>query len=149
MISTSGEAYFAGGAPWLVKKLVVPMIRRKVLSGLVARDFLRAGEKALWDDYRRVLDCLEARAPRGGFWLGGEHASVADIAIFGQLHGLRTPLTRAQARELTLRPALTDWLDRVDEATFPGRSTVRLTADSGRDMTPAECRSPIPIRARA
>lgn len=142
------EAYFQG-APWFVKKLIVPMLRRKVVSRLMARDFLRAGEKALWDDYRRVLDFLEARAPLGGFWLGGEQPSVADVAIFGQLHGLRTPLTAAQARELTLRPALTDWLDRVDEATFPGRSTVRLTAGYGHDMTPEACRSPIPIRAQA
>ena len=142
------EAYFQG-APWLVKKLVVPMLRRKVMAGLVARDFLRAGEEALWDDFRRVLDCLEARAPRGGFWVGGEQPTVADVAIFGQLHGFRTPLTPAQARELTLRPALTDWLDRVDEATFPGRSTVRLTAGYGHDMTPGACRSPIPIRAQA
>lgn len=142
------EAYFKG-APWFVKKLVAPMLRRKVMSALVARDFLRAGETALWDDFRRVLDCLEARAPLDGFWLGGETASVADLAIFGQLHGLRTPLTAAQARELTLRPALTDWLDRVDVATFPGRSTVRLTAGYGHDMTAASCPSPIPIRAQA
>ena len=142
------EAYFAG-APWFVRKLVAPMLRRKVLSALVARDFLRAGEEVLWDDFRRVLDCLEARAPLEGFWLGGDHATVADVAIFGQLHSLRTPLTAAQARELTLRPALTDWLDRVDEASFPGRSTVRLTASYGHDMTAAPCPSPIPIRARA
>lgn len=142
------EAYFKG-APWFVKRLVAPMLRKKVISALVARDFLRAGDKALWDDFRRVLDCLEARAPLDGFWLGGEAATVADLAIFGQLHGLRTPLTAAQARELTLRPALTDWLDRVDVATFPGRSTVRLTAGYGHDMTPASCRSPTPIRAQA
>ena len=142
------EAYFKG-APWFVKKLVAPMLRRKVMSALVARDFLRGGEKLLWDDYRRVLDCLEARAPLDGFWLGGGAPTVADVAIFGQLHGLRTPLTAAQARELTLRPALTDWLDRVDDATFPGRSTVRLTAGYGHDMTPASCRSPTPIRAQA
>jgi glutathione S-transferase len=142
------EGYFKG-APWFVRKLVAPMLRRKVLSGLVARDFLRAGEEVLWDEYRRVLDSLEARAPLEGFWLGGDQPTVADVAIFGQLHGLRTPLTAAQARELTLRPALTDWLDRVDEATFPRRSTVRLTASDGHDMTPDACRSPIPIRARA
>ncbi len=142
------EAYFKG-APWFVKKLVAPMLRRKVMAALVARDFLRAGEAALWDDFRRVLDCLEARAPLGGFWLGGESATVADIAIFGQFHSLRTPLTAAQARELTLRPALTDWLDRVDEATFPGQSTARLTARLGHDMTPSACPSPTPIHARA
>jgi glutathione S-transferase len=119
----------------------------------VARDFLRAGEEALWDDYRRVLDFLEARAPHDGFWLGGDTPTVADVAIFGQLHGLRTPLTAAQGRELVLRPALTDWLDRVDEATFPGRFEAHrgpgLTATAGHDMTTGTCRSRTPIHAPA
>jgi glutathione S-transferase len=141
------EAYFKG-APWFVRRLVAPALRRKVVSGLVARDVLRAGEEALWDEYRRVLDCLEARAPLEGFWVGGDAPSVADIAIFGQLHSLRTPLTAAQARELLLRPALSDWLDRVDVATFPGRPSVQLTAPRGHDMTRA-WRSPTPTRAQA
>lgn len=114
------NAYFSK-APWFVRTFIVPQIRKKVLASLVARDFLRAGEEALWDDYRRILDFLEARAPHDGFWLGGDAPTVADVAIFGQLHGLRTFLTSAQGRELALRPALSDWLDRVDAATFPGR----------------------------
>jgi hypothetical protein len=65
---------------------------------------------------------------------------------------LRTPLTAWQARELTLRPALTDWLDRVDAATFPGRARHAapdgLTAPRGHDMT-RPWPSPIPIHARA
>jgi glutathione S-transferase len=150
------EAYFKG-APWFVRKLIAPMLRRKVVAGLVARDVLRAGHVALWDEYRRVLDFLEARAPLEGFWVGTEAPTVADVSIFGQIHGLRTPLTAAQARELSLRPALTDWLDRVDLATFPGRPvavpavqpSVGLTATRGHDMTAAACPSPIPIRARA
>ena len=133
--------------------MIVPRLRRKVLASLVARDFLRAGETALWDDFRRVLDALEARAPLEGFWVESDAPTVADVAIFGQLHGLRTPLTAAQGRELALRPALTDWLDRVDAATFPGRAKMAgaggLTAPRGHDMTRAACRSPIPTHAQA
>lgn len=141
------EAYFKD-APWFVKKLIAPMLRRKVVASLHARDFLRAGWEALWDDYRRILDLLEARAPLEGFWVTPDAPTVADLSLFGQLQGLRTPLTPAQARELVLRPALSDWLDRVDVATFPGRVRVGLTAPLGHDMTRA-CPSPIPTRVPA
>ena len=105
------------GVPgWLVRKLVAPMIRRRVVDALKARDLLRHGEKALWADYRRILDVLEARAPRTGFWLSPA-LSVADLGLFAQLRSLRTPLTPMQAREIELRPALVDYVDRVDAAT--------------------------------
>jgi len=109
------DAYF-GTAPWFVRTLIAPRIRNHVLAGLRARDFLRHGNAALWSDFRRVLDLLEARAPERAYWTG-ERLSAADFALFGQLHALRTPLTPTQARELKLRPKLTDWLDRVDSAT--------------------------------
>ena len=91
------EAYFKG-APWFVKTLIAPKVRRKVVAALHARDFLRSGEEALWDDFRRVLDLLEARAPLGGFWVTPDAPTVADIALFGQLQAFRTPLTEAQSR---------------------------------------------------
>jgi glutathione S-transferase len=108
------EAYF-GEAPWFVRKLVAPRIRARVLASLVARDVTRSGMDALWTELRRVLDALEERAPLGGFWLG-ERLTVADLGLFAQLQSLRTPLTPWQGREIELRPRLTDWLDRVDEA---------------------------------
>ena len=145
------EAYFRG-APWFVRAIIAPRIRSRVLAGLVARDVLRAGEKALWDDYRRCLDHLEARAPLEGFWVSSEAPSVADIGLFGMLQSLRTPLTQAQAREIVLRPALTDWLDRVDAATFRAHeadaATDGLTAPRGHDMTRA-CRSRTPTHVQA
>ena len=129
-----------------------PAVRRKVLGALVARDFCgparrRSGTTSAGSS------TLEARAPLEGFWVESDTPTVADVAIFGQLHGLRTPLTAAQGRELALRPALTDWLDRVDAATFPGRARVGvgggLTAPRGHDMTRAACPSPIPTHAQA
>lgn len=149
------EAYFAG-APWFVKLLIAPRIRSHVLAGLVARDVLRSGEEALWEDLRCSLDQLESRAPYAGFWVTQEAPSVADIALFGMLQSLRTPLTAAQDHELKLRPALSDWLDRVDEATFPqaARAPARLdpkgglTAPRGHDMNRA-WRSRTPTRVQA
>src|SRR5262249_29854647 len=83
-------AYF-GGSPWFARKFTAPQIRKRVLGALHARDFTRAGKTALLDDYRRILDFLEARAPLDGFWLG-DHLTAADLGIFAQLHSLRVGL---------------------------------------------------------
>lgn len=109
-------AYF-GEAPWFVRTFIVPQLRRGVLRALSARDVIRGGHDAAREDFRAALNQLEQRAPQTGFWLGTKRPTLADIAIFAQVHSLRTPLTPSQAREVKLRPALTDWLDRVDEAT--------------------------------
>lgn len=115
------EAFF-GKAPWFVRKLIAPSIRRRVVEGL-KRDVLRSGHDALWADFRRILDLLEARAPHRGFWLG-DTFTVADLGLFGHLRSLRTDLTRWQSREIELRPALVDWLDRVDARTRAAREAV-------------------------
>lgn len=120
------EAYFGKDAPWLVRNVVAPHLRRRVLAGLHARDFLRAGPAALRDDFRRVLDFLEERAPLEGFWVTPDAPTVADLSIFAQLHAFRSALTAAQARELVMRPRLTDWLDRVAEET--SRKAVRAAS---------------------
>lgn len=117
------DAYF-GRAPWLVRTVVAPAIRRRVMRGLVVRDVLRAGEHALSSEYRSTLDRLEARAPRTGFWLG-DTVGVADVALFAQLRSLKSALTPWQAREIELRPTLVDWIDRVDAATSAVSSSVR------------------------
>jgi glutathione S-transferase len=109
------RAYFEH-APWLVQKLVVPRVRARVIGALVARDVWRAGADACWARYLRTLDQLEARAPRAGVWVD-ERLSVADLAIFAQLHSMRTSLTAWQAHALAGHEALSAWLDRVDAAT--------------------------------
>ena len=109
------EAYF-GAAPWFVRRWIAPMLRKKVLRALVARDVWRAGRDACWSRFRETLDALEARAPERGFWVSGT-LSVADVALFGQLHSFRTPLTPAHAEELAKRTRLCAYLVRVDAAT--------------------------------
>lgn len=102
------EALF--GTSWLARTFVAPVVRART------RAALRAGKAFSRQDFRRMIDHLEARAPLEGFWVGAT-LSVADVAIFAQLDPLRALLTPWQAREIKLRPALTDWLDRVDEHT--------------------------------
>lgn len=112
-------AYF-GDVPWPVRPLLAAFLRSRVVSALVARDVWRAGPQACWDRFEALLDDLDARAPVGGFWLG-ERLSVADVALFAQVHSLRTPLTPWQRVEVEDRPRLRAWLDRVDAATRAGQ----------------------------
>lgn len=107
---------FFGRAPWPVRNIIVPAVRRRVVAGLVARDVWRAGPDACWRRLDLLLDALERRAPASGFWLG-ERLSVADLGLFAQLHSLRTPLTPWQHERVQARARLAAYLDRVDLAT--------------------------------
>jgi glutathione S-transferase len=109
------EAYF-GGAPAPVRAFVAPMVRKRVRGALHARDVWRAGADACWARFDRLLDDLEARAPREGAWVG-DALSIADVAIFGQLQSLRTDLTKGQRAKVEAHAHLTAYLDRVDRET--------------------------------
>ncbi|MEO6417855.1 MAG: glutathione S-transferase C-terminal domain-containing protein, partial [Polyangiaceae bacterium] len=108
-------AYFAD-IPGPVAFFLVPRIRARVLGSLYSRDVWRQGPDACWARFSSILDQLETRAPKADFWIGGQ-LSRADVAIFAQLHSLRTDLTVWQRDQLALRPALSAYLDRVDAAT--------------------------------
>ena len=117
-------AYFAK-MPSLVRAIIVPKLRRKVLTALFYRDVTRAGADTLWQRFAVSLAQLEARAPANGYWLG-ERLSVADLAIHAQLHSLRTSLTPTQHRAIAQHARLTAYLDRVELATT--RRPARLHA---------------------
>ncbi len=108
-------AYFTA-MPAPVRAVVPALLRRRQMQTLHARDVWRAGAEVCWRRYRDLLDRLDARAPREGFWLG-PHATFADVSLFAQLHGLRNGLTAKQRDWIAARPNLTAWLDRVDRAT--------------------------------
>ncbi|GMT99160.1 hypothetical protein KH5H1_32790 [Corallococcus caeni] len=107
---------FFHAMPAPVRAVVPALLRRKQVGKLVARDVWRAGPEACWRRFGALLDQLDARAPEHGFWLSGP-LSVADLALFSQLHSLRTPLTPWQGAEVDRRPRLSAWLGRVDAAT--------------------------------
>ncbi|RYE91615.1 MAG: hypothetical protein EOO75_08490 [Myxococcales bacterium] len=109
------QAYF-GAMPSLVRAIVPGLLRRRVVRGLVARDVWRAGPAACWARFETLLDQLEGRSPAAGFWLGSS-VTLADVALFGQLHALRMPLTPWQRGQIEARRRLSAWLDRVDHAT--------------------------------
>lgn len=112
------RAAFFGGMPRPVAAVFPPVVRRRAMQALVARDVWRAGPEACWRRFTDLLDDLERRAPAAGYWLG-DRLSAADLGLFAQLHSLRLPLTRWQAGQVEARPRLRAWLDRVDHATWP------------------------------
>jgi glutathione S-transferase len=107
--------YFAK-MPSLVRAIVSSRLRKRVIGTLIGRDVWRAGADRCWARFETLIDQLDARAPERGWWCGGA-LSVADIALFAQLHSLRTPLTAPQATSLARRKRLSAWLDRVHEET--------------------------------
>jgi glutathione S-transferase len=117
-------AYF-GAIPAPLRAIVVPRLRARVIKTLLARDVWRAGAERCWARFAALIEQLEARAPEHGFWCG-RAISVADVALFGQLHSLRTTLTQPQCELIAHRRKLSAWLDRVHEAT----ATVEVIAST-------------------
>lgn len=111
------EAYFTA-MPRLVRAVVPNRLRAGVVERLIAREVWRGGASECWRRFGALLDDLDARAPDTGGWLGDDYG-LADVALFGQLHSFRTPLTPWQWDQVATRARLTAWLDRVDIATGP------------------------------
>lgn len=109
------DVYFEG-APWVVKHVVAPQLRRGVRDRLKARDVLLGSEAECWALFERTLDDLDARAPASGFWMG-DRLSAADVSLFAQLRSLMTPLTAWQSTRIEARPRLAAYVARVDRAT--------------------------------
>lgn len=106
------KAYFST-MPAPLQWFIPNRLRANVIANLQARDIWRAGPADCWKRFDRLLDQLEERCPTQGFWMGPQ-ISVADVAIFGQLHGLRTPLTQPQAEKLLSHIKLTEYLNRLN-----------------------------------
>lgn len=102
--------------PALFRGIVAGSVRSGVLRSLQGRDVTRAGPEALRWRWLQVLDGLEGRAPETGFRTDPA-PTIGDIAMFAQLHALRTDISPAWRDDLAARPGLTAWLDRVDALT--------------------------------
>lgn len=107
---------FFADAPAPVRAIVAPMIRRRIVQSLVARDVWKAGPERCWARFEKLLDALERRAPERGGWCSAS-LGPADFALFGQLQSFRSDLTPSQRDAVERRPRLRAYLDRVDQAT--------------------------------
>ncbi|MEQ9318253.1 MAG: glutathione S-transferase family protein [Polyangiaceae bacterium] len=110
------KAAFFADAPKLICALIAPRLRKKVVADLVARDVWRAGSEACWRRFEDMLDQLDRRAPVDGFWVA-DRSTAADLALFGQLHSFRCPITPHQAERVAAHERLSRYLDRVQETT--------------------------------
>ena len=112
----SVKASYFSAMPALIRAVIPGRLRVRVTSALVARDVWRAGPEKCWERFQASLDQLDVRAPREAFGVGAK-VTAADVAIFGQLHGLRSALTPWQQGQLAQRKGLSAYLDRVDART--------------------------------
>ena len=102
--------------PRLLRNWLPDRIRKGALKSMASMEFIRKGQNGCWDTFQRDIDNLEQRAPESGFWTSPS-ISVADIALFGMLHCLRSELSAWQMQEINARPRLKSWLDRIDQLT--------------------------------
>lgn len=120
------DAYF-GDMPALLRPLITPRLRARVVATLRAREVWRTGADACWARFEETLDLLDARAPRQGFWVG-DRVSAADLGIFAQLRSLQTDLTPWQRDRLAARPRLHAYVARIDALTRAGAAALPVAA---------------------
>jgi glutathione S-transferase len=95
----------------LAARWIIPSHMRGVLRG---QGLGRKTTEAVCDDLRRELTAIEDYLGDGKFLLG-DAISLADIAVFAQLHCIRgTPEGGAIVAD---RPVVARWMDRVDAKT--------------------------------
>lgn len=93
-------------SPYLVPRVLATQLRQQGVG--------RKPVDAVLRDVQRHLEAV-TRILGGREWLLGEALSLADIAVFVQLHCIRG--AEEGARLIGGRPALVDWMERVDRAT--------------------------------
>ncbi len=108
---------FFGPAPDAV---VLPM--RERVAGSVSP--LRRGQVEFRRQFLVRLAQLDKRAPKNGYWCT-PHPSVADLAIFAQLHSLRSGLTPWYRDQVTSFRNLARYLDRIQTLNAPQKRNVQ------------------------
>ena len=102
--------------PALLRPLVAPIMRRQMTGMVKAQGMGRLPEETLGREFgARLDDLLRMLGERPFFY--DERPSVADLAVFGQLHGAGSGSVPETRRALSERPQLVDYLKRVAQAT--------------------------------
>lgn len=111
------EAYFAG-LPEEFRIVATERSVKNVEENLDRQGVGRYPPGKVQADVRRGLDSLVGLLRNEPFF-GGPAVSLADIAIFAQLHRRSAGTNPWLESELAARSALLAWMDRVDRATSP------------------------------
>jgi glutathione S-transferase len=102
--------------PALLRPLIAPIMRRQMSGMVKAQGMGRLPEETLGREFgARLDDLLRMLGDKPYFY--DERPSVADLAVFGQLHGASSGLVPETSRALHERPRLVDYLKRVAQAT--------------------------------
>lgn len=105
-----------GGVPALVRPLLVPFVKRQLGGMAKAQGMGRLPVKVLEREYGERLDDLLRMLGRRPFFYG-ERPSVADLAVYGQLSMACHEVSPETRRAVAARPALTDYMKRVEQTT--------------------------------
>jgi glutathione S-transferase len=109
------QAYFSD-LPEAVRPEVVELLRDNVEQCLSSQGVGRYPVDKVKGDVRRGLDSLAALVEADGF-VAGTALSLADLALIGQFERRMSGTNPWMESEIRSRPALTDWLERVDALT--------------------------------
>ena len=102
--------------PAFLRPLVVPLMRRQMTGMVKAQGMGRLPEETLGQEFgARLDDLLRMLGERPFFY--DERPSVADLAVFGQLHAAGSGAVPETHRALHERPRLVDYMKRVEQAT--------------------------------
>ena len=111
----TAQAYYAD-IPEETRTRMVEKRRAGMEAALHQQGFGRYPESKFWAEFRRSLDGLAALIEGDGF-LAGFEVSLADIAVFAQIHRAvagADPWYEAEVRE---RAVLDRWMERIDAIT--------------------------------
>jgi glutathione S-transferase len=109
------EAYFRD-LPEPVRRAVAERMRASVAENLDRQGIGRYPKEKVIADVRRGLDALAALVTAEPF-VTGPTLTLADVALFGQLHRRMAGTHRWLEQEVAARPAIQTWLRRVDAMT--------------------------------
>lgn len=105
-----------GRVPGPLRPLLVPLMRRQVAGMARAQGMGRLPVAVLEREYGERLDDL-VRMLGGRPFFHADRLSVADLAVYGQLHMARSDVSPETRRALAARPALGDYMKRVEQVT--------------------------------
>lgn len=102
--------------PAFLRPLIVPLMRRQIGGMLRAQGMGRLPEPVLGAEFgARLDDLLRMLGDRPYFY--DTRPSVADLAVYGQLHSASSESAPETRRALAERPRLSDYMKRVEQAT--------------------------------
>ena len=106
------EAYYRD-LPETVRRVATERMRAAVAEALDRQGIGRYPPEKVMADVRRGLDALASLIGADGF-VGGAVLTLADLAVFGQLHRRMAGTHPWLEGEIEHRPALRAWVARVD-----------------------------------